>query len=103
MARFSERIGAKAPKTVLQLESMDDDLRNGLWNGCQLAVLKRVGGVRLYVSLDPFVSSFLRVLWADFFKKPLDTIPEEGAEAYSIIRKFFFSCSWSEVYDFVEF
>ena len=28
MAGFSERIGVKPPKTVLQLESMDDDLRN---------------------------------------------------------------------------
>jgi len=30
--RFSERIGKKKPKCDLQIDLMDADLRNGLWN-----------------------------------------------------------------------
>ncbi len=30
--RFTERIGKKNPKVAIQIESMDKDLRNGLWN-----------------------------------------------------------------------
>jgi len=30
--RFTERIGKRSPKSEVQIESMDMDLRNGLWN-----------------------------------------------------------------------
>jgi hypothetical protein len=29
---FSERIGITSPKSLIQKDFMDDDLRNGLWN-----------------------------------------------------------------------
>jgi len=103
MALFSERTGLKPPKVVLQLSSMDDDLRNGLWNACELAILHRVANVKRYVDLDPFVSRFLRDLWANFRKQPTDTIPPEGLQAYNLIREFYFRAEWFEVYDFIEF
>ncbi|MGA7100494.1 MAG: hypothetical protein WB019_09515, partial [Pseudolabrys sp.] len=31
---FSDRIGKTKPKTLLQVDAMDDDLRNGLWEAC---------------------------------------------------------------------
>jgi hypothetical protein len=30
--QFSERMGFKPVKDIIQINSMDDDLRNGLWN-----------------------------------------------------------------------
>lgn len=30
---FSQRKGLKPVKSVMQIDSMDSDLRNGLWNG----------------------------------------------------------------------
>ena len=30
--RFSERYGYKPIREIIQKESMDDDLKNGLWN-----------------------------------------------------------------------
>ena len=33
MAKFSERIGVKPPKSIIQKESIDEDLENALWNG----------------------------------------------------------------------
>jgi hypothetical protein len=32
MKLFSQRKGLKPVKSVMQVDSMDDDLRNGLWN-----------------------------------------------------------------------
>ena len=32
MPRFSERIGYRPIRTVVQIEGMDDELRNSLWN-----------------------------------------------------------------------
>jgi hypothetical protein len=31
---FSDRIGITQPRTILQVEAMDDELRNGLWQAC---------------------------------------------------------------------
>jgi hypothetical protein len=42
-------------------------------------------------------------LWDNYFKRPIDTIPEETQRCYEEIRKYFFGCEWFEVYDFLEF
>ena len=31
---FSDRLGITKPKSILQVEAMDTDLRNGLWQAC---------------------------------------------------------------------
>ena len=103
MARFSERIGVKPPKAVLQLDSMDDDLRNGLWNAASLSVLNTIAQTLPLSEYRPFVATLLRTIWADFLKKPVDTIPGVGEQTYNAIRQYLFSAQWSEVYDFIEF
>jgi hypothetical protein len=54
------------------------------------------------------VNQLLDRYWLHFFKQPLDTRPQfkhssDGDSAYDIIRKYFFSCEWFELYDFLEF
>jgi lipid II:glycine glycyltransferase (peptidoglycan interpeptide bridge formation enzyme) len=46
---------------------------------------------------------FCTLLWRDYFKKAVDTIPELCSEAIAYLRKYFFSCKWYEVYDFLQF
>jgi hypothetical protein len=100
MARFSERIGVKAPKTVLQLNSMDLDLRNGLWNVCYDYRLKDFRQTRFNPSTDHLVGR----LWRHFFKLRVDEIPYDGKHTLGFLRAFFLDeADWSEVYDFVEF
>ena len=60
-------------KTLIQVESMDDDLRVGLWN-----------------ALDVFY-------WSQF------TVPLRWDTALSEVRDYFFGCSSFVVYDFIEF
>jgi hypothetical protein len=42
-------------------------------------------------------------LWFDYFKRPLDTLDHDWTEVLKVLREYFFSCEWHEVYDFVEF
>ena len=99
MARFSERIGAKPPKTVLQLDSMDDELRNGLWNVCYDLIFGHF--------LDNYFNSHedatVGALWRHFFKLPVDKMPYKGLDIIDWVRGRFFARTWDEVYDLVEF
>ena len=40
--KFSQRIGKTSVTKQLQIESLDDDLKNGLWNGLKLYILDKL-------------------------------------------------------------
>jgi hypothetical protein len=94
MASFSQRIGVKPIKAVLQLDSMDDDLRNGLWNRFTVHVerLEAVGRKK-----------FFRRLWLWHYKQPIDQMPDYSGDRMTELRERYFRWNWSEVYDFIEF
>ena len=82
---------------------MDDDLRNGLWNVCQIHVLTDLAAKKYYLAGNKQVLALCQWLWFDFFKEPIDEIPHTSRDAFERIKKFYMQCSWSEAYDFVEF
>lgn len=96
-------MGIKKSRSVVQLNGMDQELRNGLWN-----VLDRY----LFRSQSFDEDYFTEVLWWHFFKRPVDQRPishsmyggsDDYSDVWAEIRSFFFSCKWNEVYDFIEF
>jgi hypothetical protein len=94
-------MGMTPVKTVIQLESMDEDLRTSLWNVFREFCLDRI--LSAYITLSPF-SNFFRKLWADFFKKPVDTLDDRVAVTGAELRKWFLEeAQWYGIYDFVEF
>lgn len=93
MRSFSERIGLKPIKT-LPADSLDPGLRNRLWNAVRSCYLSGA-------AWSPELDEFVRRLWDEYFKWPLDAIPY-GSALHSI-RDYFFDAKWYEVYDFVEF
>lgn len=99
---FSQRRGLKPVKSVIQTDSMDEDLRNSLWNCLHNAYWIRVTAINSSYSNPDIVSLFNRI-WAGYFKYPLDTLRDMHLATYGIIRDYFFKCEWYEVYDFVEF
>ena len=101
MRLFSQRKGIKPVKSVIQVDSMDVELRNGLWNVLTILYWKQVksGLISEYKNID----ILLKKLWLNYFKKPIDTLDEYWLDIYHEIREYFFSCKWHEVYDFVEF
>ena len=100
--KFSQRIGKVAPTKQLQIESLDDDLRNGLWDGLKLYVLDHLSKYDQYRSDTEFDLICLS-LWHKHFKLPVDTIPEYDTTSERFIRDRFFSGHWYEIYDLLEF
>ncbi|MCB9208645.1 MAG: hypothetical protein H6609_04640, partial [Ignavibacteriales bacterium] len=69
--KFSQRIGKKPIKVDIQLDGMDQDLRNSLWSAFQIYFLDKVEGN--YISYTPF-NTFFKLLWINYFKLPLDNL-----------------------------
>jgi hypothetical protein len=104
--RFSERIGKRAPKDVIQVDSMDNDLKNGLWNVVLEQILAPLRGFSddySDLSFTPGLQFVLISLWRDFFKKPIDSIPAQVGDGQLNLKNYFFSGSYLDAYDFIEF
>jgi hypothetical protein len=107
---FSERYGYKHVKSIIQIDSMDNALRNALWNSLETHYWNSIkesselyGGFYLSDPKNGALQLLCRRLWMHFFKKPLDTMPNAWKKTRPIIRGYFFDCLWYEVYDFIEF
>lgn len=103
MKRFSERKGLKKVRTEIQVNSMDEALRNRLWNVLDYHYWSRGGYREDEIKSDMW--SFLNKLWHNYFKESVDTISEYGSwdEAHESISERYFELQWFEVYDFLEF
>jgi len=101
------KIGLKPIKNIIQIDSIDDDLKIGLWNVMQIFYWDTIKTHHLSGSVyneDLNLLILLKKLWLGFFKEPLDTLDNYFPNSYSKIRDYFFNkYEWHEVYDFIEF
>ena len=107
MALFSQRKGLKAASKALQLETIDDDLRNNLWSALHDIYFSHWNHTDSYSG--GFLSAqgeqirlLLETIWCEHFKQPSDTVPH-WPEIAARIRAYHFKCEWNEVYDLLEF
>ena len=111
MALFSQRKSLKPLKKEIQIDSMDDKLRNRLWN-----VLKKnlwdlfpsnieVSYRNTPNTLDSNeeLKFLCEKIWDELFGCSLDSMPTKCHDVFFGIKKYFFNCEWNEVYDFIEF
>jgi hypothetical protein len=104
--RFSQRKGLKVMRTLAQTDSIYEPLLNKLWNVVCLTCFDPPGIPRyanVWLSRHPRLHNFLIHLWHGYFEKSIDEIPGDWYWAYDKVKHYFFSCSWYEVYDFLEF
>jgi len=102
MRLFSQRKGIKPVKSVMQVDYMDDDLRNRLWNALCVYYWDRVPkweSISRYEWLDLLTTK----IWDMYLKQPIDTIGYQWYETLGKIRDYYFQCDWNEVYDLTEF
>lgn len=106
--KFSQRIGKTPIKNVLQVESIDEDLKNRLWNLILEGFFDRFRDYAVNSKVEK--AELMKLIWKEFFKQPIDTIPSfsntngvyvPGTIEY--IRNWFYGCEWFEIYDFLEF
>lgn len=100
--KFSQRIGNTSSIKQLQIDSVDDDLKNGLWNGLKIYVLDKLSKYSQYSGATQF-DVFCSIMWHNFYKLPIDTIPEYHSTSEKYIRNSFFKGPWYNVYDHLEF
>lgn len=107
---FSQRYGYKPIRDIIQIESMDEPLRNGLWSLLKLFVWDRAqhssgmyGGYHLNGHGNEQLQTLCQRLWFTYFKKPLDQLSSDWTEVLEQLRTYFFKSSWHEAYDFIEF
>lgn len=107
---FSERYGYKQVRELVQIESIDEPLRNALWNWLKIFVWDHVrantgmhGGYFLLSHSNQEIKTLCERLWFGYFKKRLDQLDNKWGIVHEELRQYFFKCEWYEVYDFIEF
>lgn len=104
MTAFSQRYGYKPIKNVVQIEAVEDELRNCLWNTLGSYYWAKVNPRQPFLSkANQDVLLLLERIWGEYFKLPIDTIGGSWTQVYKQLKDYFFSCPWYEVYDFIEF
>lgn len=103
MSRFSERHEYKSVRQAVQRESIDEALRNGLWNAVDLYFCSRIG-VQWVSRIAGAQKVLLFKLWTEHFGLTWDAVSQElTTNVISSVRVHFFDCEWYEVYDLLEF
>ena len=82
MRLFSQRKGIKPVKSVIQVDSMDTELRNGLWNALTIFYWDQIEAPYLWISNYKKIGILFEKLWHSYFKKTIDTLsdywPDKG-------------------------
>ncbi len=91
---FSKRNAYIKIDDKLQIESMNDDLKNSLWSIIYIYILSDVRSGN-YPEFNKFLYHLL-------LKKPIDSIPDLPYYKYQECRELFFNSEWHFVYDFIE-
>lgn len=109
---FSQRIGITPSEKLVQLRSIDDDLRNTLWSLLTAYYWDKFNrhkysefGERGDHISGSNLGGLFTSLWVHYFKKPIDTIPEhfyDSGGGLKTLRDFYFKADWYQVYDLVE-
>ncbi|GBO54029.1 hypothetical protein APA_1977 [Pseudanabaena sp. lw0831] len=102
--RFSERQGFKHVSEVIQVDDISKDLRHSLWNVLSNNFLLKYSDHTRSVFCGKQIDEFIKYLWMDFFKKPIDDLPSNLYASVQVneLRELFDGFEWFEVYDFLE-
>lgn len=103
--RFSERYGYKPVREVIQKESMDDSLKNALWNALNVSIFNNycIFNRRNSPINGSNLETFFISLFHGFFKSRIDQIPYSLEETIKYIDYLFFEkYKWYEIYDLIE-
>jgi hypothetical protein len=93
MKPFSERIGAVPPRKNIQIEDMDDSLKNSLWN----VIYLYYGNKETYSWMRVATSVAQHVC-----RVPVDKIGGTDIQSLAWLRDVFFEGPWHQAYEIIE-
>src|SRR5439155_8084772 len=100
---FSQRMGFNPVKSSIQIDSMDEALRVGIWNSLATIVWKYMKTDKDVLEGEPS-KQLIDAIWVEFLKQTFDTSPGQYLSvAPGYINKFYSKFEWYEIYDFIEF
>jgi hypothetical protein len=104
MPLFSQRRGLKPLEKVIQLESLDPESRNRLWNVLYNSIVADARDIYLHGRYQEAsrAHGFACKVWSDFFKLPSDAAPN-AVSCANPLKEHFENAEWNEVYDLMEF
>ena len=97
MKLFSHRYGYKPVKDVIQINSIDDELRNKLWNAFKLFYWDNIKHWWISESIiygkntEKDMVLLIKILWHNYYKQPLDAIRNDWDSTYKEMRTYFFN------------
>jgi len=105
--RFSQRIGKTPVRTALQIDTIDDALKNRLWS---IILTDFIGHLDSYSRFggDSELDQICKYLWTEFFSNRIDQIPSynngsiQAQGVIHYIEKWYFKAEWFGVYDLIE-
>lgn len=107
--RFSQRIGKRPIKTILQVESIDSTLKNRLWNIILEDFFYNLSDYNDKGS-ESERGEVCKIIWKEFFGYAIDRIARYSNVDYinsggfiDFIRKWFYDAEWYDVYDLIEY
>ena len=107
---FSERYGYKPVREIIQIESIDEPLRNGIWSLLKVFCWDHASyssdvydGYYISETSNKELYQLCLKLWFNYFKHPLDSLDHNWTKVLKQLREYFYSCEWYEAYDFLEF
>lgn len=110
---FSQEHGYKPVGEVIQFESMDEPLRNNLWNALSTCywntfeidayAYNKKDIYSLGSTTNEELHKLCTNIWITHYKRPIDELDRDWRETRLKIREYFFSYEWYEVYDLIEF
>lgn len=98
---FSQRIGKTVVRSQPQIEGMDSELRNSIWN-VLLSNMRFLASNSL-MDTTPQARDFYVNLWQNFLKHPIHIIGHSVPENFKKLEQWYFKAEWYQVYDFMEF
>lgn len=102
--RFSDRIGVTEVPTTIQVDDMDEALRNGLWNFILRCIATRPTPAYVREMGTTSWSGIVRLVAEHFYKQALDTIPlRHPHDAVGWLRDQYQVAYWWQIYNLVEF
>jgi hypothetical protein len=94
---FSQRKGIKPVKSIIQVDSIDDELKNALWSAVTVWQARNAGGMR-----TGDFNQLMKDFWLYYYKEPLDKLPGPKS-MLAKLRQSFFHGTWYDCYDILEF
>lgn len=101
MKSFSQRIGLKPIRTIIQRESADEALRNFLWNGLTIFYFNRFG--TWVNATEESINTLITRIWVRHYGNRLDELDRYAPKLISKLKDDFLRLSWNEMFDILEF